>query len=219
MSASYNIDLPEVLFNVPIQQEPINSDVLRSELGIPAQKRIILHQGKMQKDRGCILLAAAMQHVERAVLVFLGDGPVAPRVQEEVERLGLGQRVLFRAPVPPAELHSYTCSADIGVTLLEDTCLNHRFALPNKLFEYLMAGLPVLASDLPESGGLVEDYGVGRTVNPELPVEIGRVLQEMINAPAKLNEWSEATHAVFETFNWENASQIIRRNFKNLLSN
>ncbi len=217
ISASYNVDLPEVLYNVPEFKEPVSSDLLREDLSLPTDQRIILHQGKMQKDRGCLLLAEAMQFVNGGVLVFLGDGPIAPLVRAKVDDLQLQGRVKFKDAVPPDQLHAYTCSADIGVTLLEDTCLNHRFALPNKLFEYLMAGLPVLGSDLPESGGLIEEFDVGRVVYPEDPRVIGGVLQDMIDSPASRQKWSAATRAVFETFNWEDASQIFRRNYKNLI--
>ncbi len=218
IAASYNIELPEVLFNVPAKRERVVSNLLREELDVAEDQILILHQGKMQKDRGCLLLARAMQHVEGATLVFLGDGPLKQAIQAEITTLGISDRVRFRDTVSPADLHAYTCSADIGVTLLEDTCLNHRYALPNKLFEYLMAGVPVLASDLPEMGRLVEKYDVGRIVYPSDPVEVAKVLQEMVDAPADRKRWSDTTSAVLETFNWENASQVFRRNYKNLIS-
>ncbi len=217
IAASYNIETPDVLYNVPAFREYEPSDVLRTAFQVLANKKIVLHQGKMQKDRGCMLIARAMQYVEGAVLVFLGDGPLKPIVESEVERLGLEDKIKFKPPVAPADLHAHTCSADIGVTLLEDTCLNHRYALPNKLFEYLMAGLPVLASDLPEMGRIVEEYEVGRVVYPKDPVEIGRVLQQMIDAPAADQKRMAQTAKVFETFNWEEASEVFWRNYKNLI--
>ncbi len=200
-----------------MQKPRVVSRVLRDDLAIPEGQSVILHQGKIQKARGCHLLARAMQYVSGATLVFMGDGPLRQAVEDEVIALGLTERVKFKPAVLPEQLHAYTSSADIGVTLLEDTCLNHRYALPNKLFEYLMAGVPVLASDLPEIGGIVEDFGVGCVVEPRDPKEIGRVLQAMVDAPGDREKWATATPAVFETFNWENASDILRRNYKNLI--
>lgn len=217
LAASYNIALPEVLYNVPTFKAPVTSGLLRESLDIPASQVVVLHQGKIQKARGCILLVQAMQHVNRATLVFLGDGSLRQAVEAEVIQLGLQDRVRFKAAVLPDQLHAHTCSADIGVTLLEDTCLNHRYALPNKLFEYLMAGVPVMGSTLPEVGGIIEDYGVGRVVDASDPAQIGAVLQEMVDAPADRQKWAAATPAVLETFNWENASQVLRRNYKNLI--
>ncbi|MEM8484187.1 MAG: glycosyltransferase [Bacteroidota bacterium] len=217
IAASYNIALPDVLYNVPAFKKAVPSEQLRETLDIAVSQTVILHQGKMQKSRGCLLLLQAMQHVAGATLVFLGDGPLRQPLEVAVAQYGLQDRVKFKAAVLPDELHAFTCSADIGVTLLEDTCLNHRYALPNKLFEYLMAGVPVLGSDLPEVGGVIEDYGVGRVVDASDPAQIGAVLQEMVDAPADRAKWAAASPAVFETFNWENASQVLRRNYKNLI--
>ncbi len=218
IAASYNIDLPDVLYNVPVYREKVTSDALRIDLDLPADTVVVLHQGNMQKDRGCLLLVRAMQHVQGAVLVFMGGGPLVSAVQAEVAALRLEDRVRFKSAVPPDQLHPYTCSADIGVTLLEDSCLNHRYALPNKLFEYLMAGLPVLGSDLPEIGGIIEKYDAGCVVYPDDPREIGRVLQRMVDHPGLREKWSAAGPDVFETFNWDGASQLFKRRYQSLIT-
>ena len=99
------------------------------------------------------------------------------RLWRLAEQLGLGPRVHFRAPVPLAELLSYSAQADVGVTLLEDTCENHRLALPNKAFEYIAAGLPVVASELPELRRLVDSYGVAGPWTPRTPPRSPRGLR------------------------------------------
>lgn len=218
ISATYNIDLPTVLYNVPPLQSVERNDTLRALLHIGSEKTILLHQGKMQKDRGCALLIQAMQAVNDAALVFLGDGPLRPQLEDEVERKGLGGKVHFLDPVAPKDLLRYTASADIGVTLLEDTCLNHRYALPNKLFEYLMAGTPVLASDLPEIEHVVTTHDVGRVVYPEDPSVIANVLNEMIAAPDLRQKWAANAPKVFETFNWEMASENFKRVYRPLVN-
>ena len=85
-------------------------------------------------------------------------------------------------PIALAELLSYTHQADIGVSLLEDSCENHRLALPNKLFEYLAADLPVVVSDLPEMRRLVTERGVGWVTDSGDPADIARVLKEALGA-------------------------------------
>jgi glycosyltransferase involved in cell wall biosynthesis len=84
--------------------------------------------------------------------------------------------------VPLAELLSYTSQADVGVSLLEDTCENHRLALPNKLFEYLAAGLPVVVSDLSEMRRLVTERGVGWVTDSGDPADIARVLDQALDS-------------------------------------
>ena len=214
--ASYGIDYPAVLYNVPAMRRVERSNRLRQRLGLPDEVALVLHQGKMQKDRGCRLLLQSMRHVNGAVLVFLGDGPIRSRLEKEVVSLGLEGHVFFLDPVPPAELLETTASANIGVTLLEDTCLNHRYALPNKLFEYLMAGLPVLGSALPEIENVVTGYDVGRVVPPAGEHEIASALQAMIDDPQARADWSRNTSRVFETFSWEKASELFVRIYREL---
>jgi glycosyltransferase involved in cell wall biosynthesis len=148
--------------------------------------------------------------------VFLGDGPLRASLQVLAASLDIQDRVHFLDPVPPDQLLDYTASATVGVTLLEDTCLNHRLALPNKLFEYLMAGIPVLASDLPELNKVVSQFDVGRLAAPGCADQVGERLREMISAPDQLSTWRSNTRRVFETINWETASERFLNVFRRL---
>jgi glycosyltransferase involved in cell wall biosynthesis len=119
----------------------------------------------------------AVAQMDSAHLLFLGaDGAFADGLRDLGRGLGLDGRLHFHPPVALAGLLSFTSQADVGVSLLEDTCENHRLALPNKLFEYLSAGLPVVVSDLPEMSRLVGQRGVGWTTDPGDPTDIARVL-------------------------------------------
>lgn len=105
----------------------------------------------------------------------------------------------------------------MGVSLVQDTCLNHRFALPNKLFDYLAAGVPVLASDLPEIRSIVEGYNVGKTVDQRNPDKIADALSQMIHAEADRKTWIQNADRLCETFNWESASQRFIKTFRQIL--
>lgn len=218
MRSTYRIKRPIVLYNVPEFKSVEPSDIIRNTLGIHPGTCVILHQGNVQKDRGCFVLAKAMRQVEGAVLVFLGDGPLKGQLKDHVAKEGLADRVRFISKVDPSVLLDYTASADIGVTLLEDTCLNHRFALPNKLFEYLMAGLPVLASDLPEIRKVVNRFEVGELVHPSIPDSVATGLMKLVADAELRNSYKQNIPAVFETFSWEQASQEYVSRYKELLS-
>jgi glycosyltransferase involved in cell wall biosynthesis len=216
---TYRIPRPIVSHNVPARTTPVRrTDLLRRSLALPPAIPIVLHQGRIQHHRGCEALVEAFQHVPDAVLVFLGDGPLRPAVESKVRQLHLEDRVHFLDPVPPSSLLSTTASADIGVTLLEDTCLNHRFALPNKLFEYLQAGLPVLASDLPEIRRVVLPFRVGRTVDPTDLHALSRTLREMAGAADLRTEWGANTGRALETYSAERAFNQFRSAYSRLLS-
>lgn len=213
LAKMYSIRQPEVLYNVPLRQRVTSSGALGREDGAV----VLLHQGQIQKHRGCLLLVNAMREIRGAVLVFMGEGPSKPELQAYVDREGLGDRILFRDAVPPDALLPVTASADMGITLLEDTCRNHRYALPNKLFEYLMAGLPVLASNLPEIRQVVESFDVGCVVDPADHAALAGALQHVIDDADSRRRWASHTARVFETFSWEKASQRFQDIYHNLL--
>ncbi len=156
---------------------------LRRRLGLDGDAPIILHQGAPAPARGCDVLVEAIAHVDGARLVFLGDPEpgygeeLAARVRER----RLEARVSVLPSVPLDELLAHTAEADVGVTLLQDTCENHRLALPNKLFEYIVAGVPVVASALPETERLVSAYGIGWCAAPDDPVALAEVLRRALS--------------------------------------
>ena len=142
-----------------------------ARLGIEREP-LVLHQGAPAPDRGGEQLIDAMAELPAAHLVFLGSSPFSgyeDGLREQAAAAGLGDRVHFLPSVPLERLLEHTADADVGVSLLQDTCENHRLALPNKVFEYVAAGVPVVVSDLPELTRLVEQHGIGWTVAARRP--------------------------------------------------
>ena len=182
LQARYGMkERPTVVRNVPDLPPPGEAPDLREEMGI-GDAPLVLHQGAVADGRGGENLIRAVGLTESAHLLFLGaDGAFAEGLRELGSGAGLDGRLHFHRPVPLAELLSYTTQADVGVSLLEDTCENHRLALPNKLFEYLAADLPVVVSDLPEMRRLVTDRRVGWVTDSSDPADIARVLAEALD--------------------------------------
>ena len=217
LQLSYRIPLPPVLHNVPPDQQPLPSNSIRKRANVDDTKVLILHQGNIQKSRGCLLLADAMRDVRGAVLVFMGAGPQRSLLAEMIDRQGFSDRVRLIDPVPPEELLSVTAGADLAVTLLEDTCMNHRFALPNKLFEYLMAGVPVVASNLDEISRVVKGFDVGRLVNPSDRDNLVSTLQYCVDHPEMRAHWRRNAPHVFSEYNWSVASRRFTAVYEKLL--
>jgi glycosyltransferase involved in cell wall biosynthesis len=151
---------------------------LRMRLGISRDMPLILHQGAPAPARGCELLLAAVRRLPGVHLAFLGDPEpgYATVLRRAAREYGLQDRVTLLPSVALEELLAHTAEADVGVTLLQDTCENHRLALPNKLFEYIAARVPVVASALPETRGLIERHGVGWCVPPGDPLALADTL-------------------------------------------
>lgn len=216
ISRNYEVPRPVVVVNVPPLRTATPTNLIRSRLGLNDRVPIVLHQGQIRRDRGCTVLVRAAARVSDAHIVFLGNGPLRSQVQQIAADLRITDRVHLLDPVPPDQLLDLTSSATIGTTLLEDTCLNHHFALPNKLFEYLMAGVPVLASNLPEIRKVVSEFNVGQLATPGNVDDTAGKLHYMVSDPARLEKWRANTSDVFETINWESASERFVNVFRRL---
>ena len=169
---------PTVVRNVS-GLEAGGSGGLRLRMGLDARAPLVLHQGAPAPARGCEVLIEALARLEGVHLAFLGDGEsgYTEHLRGVARRWGVDDRVALLASVPLSELLAHTAEADVGVTLLQDTCENHRLALPNKLFEYIAAGVPVLASALPETKRLIESRGVGWCSAPGDPDALALALR------------------------------------------
>lgn len=161
---AYKVPRPLVLQNRPRHSRVQANDRIRHELGLVRPWPVVIYQGGQQPGRGLNLLMRAMAQVPEAYLVMVGGGSLHETLRAQVVEQGLAQRVHFVPTVPLAELSSYSASADIGVQPIENTCLNHYTTDSNKLFEYVQAGLPVVASDLPEIRRVVREHDLGLLV-------------------------------------------------------
>jgi glycosyltransferase involved in cell wall biosynthesis len=111
--------------------------------------------------------------------------------------------VFFIPPLPPDYVVAYISQASIGAITTLNTSLNQYFTSPNKLFEYINAGLPVVCSDLPVLKGIVEGYDLGSTCNPEDPADIASAINRMLNNKMKYDEMKRNTMKAAKIFNWE----------------
>jgi glycosyltransferase involved in cell wall biosynthesis len=218
LSESYQISRPSVVRNVPEHDRPQASSYLSDHFGIPEEATIALHQGYLKPARGCEILLEAAAPLPDVHVVFLGDGPIRRQLQDRATALGLDTRTHFHPFVPPEELLPVTSSADVGVCLIEPATESLRLSLPNKLFEYIWAGLPVLASDLPEISRVVRSFDVGLTVDPASSVAVTEALRTLSMSPDLRRQLSSRTSDVMETYCWERASDVFMSPIRDILS-
>lgn len=193
--------------NIPAPQPATSTCSLRERLALPPDVTIILHQGNLQKHRGATMMVEAMLYTKNAVLVFMGHGPMRSDTEQLVENLRLQSKVRFIDPVPAEKLLSVTASADLGLTFLEDCCLNHRYALPNKLFEYLAAGVPIIASDLPEISQIIQRFNVGCVVPPGDAKALAAAFNRAVSDAELRQKWVTNTPDVQKVFNFTAESE------------
>ena len=144
-----------------------------------------------------------MRYVENTsvVLVFLGDGLLLRKLHKLAKKTE--GRVYFHPAVPQHELIELTASADVGVIPYQATCLNNFYCTPNKLFEFIAAGLPILATDLPELRKFVELQDIGMVGDTSTPQELARLIDSFFEDSTRLTFWGERVLEVREVINWE----------------
>jgi glycosyltransferase involved in cell wall biosynthesis len=154
-------------------------------------------------DRGAEEAVQAMQFIEDALLMIVGSGDVIEVLKQMVKDLNLREKVMFTGKVPFEKLVQYTRHADLGLTLDKDTNINYRYSLPNKLFDYIHAGVPVLASPLTEIKKIIEEYKVGTTIASHDPRHIAEKINSIFADTTSLQEWKKNTKIAASKLNWE----------------
>jgi len=171
------------------------------------EREIIIYQGALNVGRGLELMIDVMQYLDNTVFVLAGTGDIHKELISRVKRLDLGERVQFMGRMMPAELVSLTMSADLGISMEEDRGLNYRYALPNKLFDYIQCRVPVLCSDLPEMTRIVESYGVGISTAERDPEKLAGIIRYMLKERSG-GAWMEALEKAAAELCWENESRV-----------
>jgi len=169
----------------------------------------IIYQGALNVGRGLELMIDAMQYVQEARLVIAGSGDIAEELKGRAEEKGVGDRVTFVGRLLPGELTALTMQADLGISLEEDRGLNYRYALPNKLFDYIQCRVPVLCSALPEMARIVETYGVGVSTGERDPEKLAGIIRYMLQERAE-GAWMPALERAAEELCWEKESMVYR---------
>ncbi|MDZ7777972.1 MAG: glycosyltransferase [Bacteroidales bacterium] len=152
----------------------------RRELGLPEDKTILILQGAgINVDRGVEELVEAMREVrDDALLLIVGSGDVIGQLKQRAKELQMGPKIQFIPKVPLEKLMAYTTVADIGLTVDNETNINYRYSLPNKLFDYIRAGIPVIASRLPEIERVITKYDIGAFIENHNPAHIATIINE-----------------------------------------
>lgn len=173
----------------------------------PTGEPIVLYQGGFAPHRGLETLVRAAHGLERGTIVLMGWGRLEGELRELIAREGLGERVRIVPPVPPADVVAEAARATVGVIPYEPIGLNNTYTTPNKLFDYMAAGLPVAASRLPELIRFVEGGEIGLTFTPGDPAALAAALNEILADPARYAAMRERAQEAARQYTWENESQ------------
>ncbi len=208
----YHVPQVTLVRNMLAYKPYLPSDRLHHYLGLSANTRIALYQGNIQADRHPTLLVQVAKLLDPQNIIVLmgkGIGSAIPDLEALIAQEKVGDRIKIIPPVPYEDLLSWTASADLGLIVYDpDHSPNVRMCLPNKLFEYLMAGLPVLATPLEAVADLLKTYNVGRIVESLEAAQIANALNLLLADDAlRTTMHMNALTAVREELCWEHERQ------------
>jgi glycosyltransferase involved in cell wall biosynthesis len=208
---------PCVIRNVP-ERPAFAGTLSRSSFSLPENKKLVILQGTgINRDRGAEEAVRAMEYVDNTILVIAGRGDILPRLSGEVEKsLLLKDRVVFIPTLPYGELMQLTALCDAGLSLDKDTNLNYRYSLPNKLFDYIAAGIPVVASPLPEVRHIIEKYNAGLVIDNHSPAEIAAKIKTLLFEKPPVY-WQENLRNAAMALNWDNEKHKLLDIYNRLL--
>lgn len=206
---------PEIIRNVP---NVASNQELILEINLPEnpnQHKILIYQGVLNFSRGIDKMIEAMQYIENTQLWIVGKGPKKEEFEKLTSNLNLKDKVKFIGNVTPSQLKLITKKADLGLSLEEDFGISYRYALPNKLFDYTHAGIPVLGTFLPEIKNTIQKYGIGKTIENHDPKHIAEKMNELL-AEGK-SPYTENLQKASEVFNWSHEEKKLEQIFKPFL--
>jgi glycosyltransferase involved in cell wall biosynthesis len=204
-----------VVHNAPSRWTPPEPqpDLFRQRLNLRPEARIVLYHGGLTADRGLRVLLDAMLRpgMDDAHLVFLGYGPLRDELAERAADPRSGGRVHVLDAVPPDELALWVASADVGAMPNQPATANERLSTPNKLFESMAVGLPVVSSDFPERRRIILDDPagpLGAVCDPTSPAAIATAIRSILDLPPAERTALRARilQAAHERWNWETES-------------
>lgn len=200
---------PTVILNSPPYQDRVeHSNLLREHFNIPSDAFVIVYQGVVHRGRGIGPMMQAMVEMPDVHLCIVGDGPFRSPLEDLAAKTRVNDRVHWLGAVPYDELHAWTCSADAGCCLIEPISMSYEYALPNKLFEYMMARIPSLVTNLPALHDHVMRYPVGMLVDRTLSVGAITDAVRRLRVPATYAGFVQQCDAVHE-LSYENQSQHV----------
>ncbi|MDY0282170.1 MAG: glycosyltransferase [Salinivirgaceae bacterium] len=206
-SKKFNRDDIKIVMNCPSTQEVLRAYDFRKHFDLKENDFVVLFQGVLNKGRALFELVEAMKYTSANIkLVFLGDGMLKPLLQNKVNNTNMQHKIFFMDRVPSKDLIFYTKGADAGINLQAPINISKKLASANKLFEYMHANIPIIASDVPENKLVVEKYNLGYIVENK-PTSIANAINKM--AISDRSVYIENCKKAATEYNWENQEKCL----------
>lgn len=191
---------------------------LRELAQLPTNSRIVLYQGWISADRNLETLVEAARYFPQDVyLVLIGYGEYEKELKALVENQPWRQKIRFLGPVKSDNLLGLTAGADLGVVPYQPIGLNHELCSPNKFFEYIQAGVPVVAQPLPFFQRMAEAYEIVTVADLSTAEGMAHAIVSLLEDQNQLNHMQQACQKAAKELNWETESRKLVAAYQRLL--
>ncbi len=205
-----------IVLNSPYLSSKSNTrqyeNYFREKYNLPTESKVFLYLGNLERGRGISTILETFSSTPRnQVIVFMGSGSLENQISEYSKS---NPNIFMHAPVSHDLVVDVARSADFGICLIEDISLSDRFCLPNKLFEYIFSGLPVIASNLPDMRNLIQEYEVGICVENSTQSLLRAVLD------ARKDQFDDFVfqHEKLKELSWESQARKLEFRYRELLA-
>ena len=171
-------------------------------------RHLLLYQGAVNKGRGVDWLIKAMPLLDDCILYICGDGDLLDEMKRLAKDTGVNDRVIFTGRIPAAELDYYTMQAEVGFVLLDNIGLSYYYSLPNRIFDYMRFGVPVIATDFPEISAIVKKHNTGLLTRDHSPQHLAALIREITDTKTTLFD-KDKIRQTAKDFTWENEEAVI----------
>lgn len=221
MKERYNIEDVFVIMNCAKIEDGFDAykcrGYLKERLNLREKDRILLFQGVISKERNIESIVKAFRYVgEDIKLVFIGYGDYVESLRSLIKRERLKKRVFYLGEVQPDEILKYTVGADLGIVPYEPIDENHLYCSPNKFFEFIVAGVPVIANDLPFFRAMQERYNVVVTADMKRPFELAKSIKTIFADDERLRQLRENVIKASSDLNWQNEEKRLLAIYDNI---
>ncbi len=197
----YGINM-QVVRNVPVCKK---NEIKKKK----SDKKIILYQGVLNIGRGLEEIINTMLYLDDFKLVIIGDGDIKKELEDMVKKQNLGKKVVFLGRKKLEELYKYTIQANLGISIEKNMGLNYYYALPNKIFDYIQAEVPILCADLPEMKKIVKKYDIGEILNSHNPKEIAEQIKSIFANKQQFMNWKKNIKIAKSELCWQKEEKIL----------
>lgn len=215
----YKIERPIVIMNAPSQVKVHEEGKsLRQELSISEDQKLAIYCGGITFNRGLEKLIESLTLMPDVYLVMMGYGlpEYLEKLQNIANKNNVAGRFSFYGPVQPHEVTSYTASADVGVAPIQNACLSYYYCAPNKVFEYIIGGIPVVASNFPDLSKIVQENEIGFVFDPEDIKSIADSIHKIFEDKDRYDQMKLNTEKATNKYNWEIEEQKLLTLYKSL---